>query len=98
MALHCADVATDWPPVAVPQRFQVWVVGLTATVFRLLTMGKSRRVTSVLRKKNSLSFLMGPPTVPPAWFRFSEGTNVASGSRALNPVLRSEEHTSELQS
>ena len=88
MAAHCAGVAAGCVDVATPQPIQLWVVGLTATVLRLSTMGKLRRVTSVLRKKNSLSFLMGPPRVAPAWLRFSEGTKVVNGSRASNPVLR----------
>ncbi len=88
MAVHCAAEAAGAVAVATPQPIQVWVVGLTATVLRLSTIGKLRRVTSVLRKKNSLSFLMGPPIVAPICWRFSEGVKAANGSRALNPVLR----------
>src|ERR1039458_5392526 len=102
MALHCAAEAAGTRlvplPLETPHRFQVRVTPLTAVVLWLLVIGKSRRVTSVLRKKNSLSFLMGPPSVAPAWFRFSEATTAENGSCPSNAVLRSEEHTSELQS
>ena len=33
--------------------------------------GKLRLTISTLVKKNSLSLMMGPPSVPPAWWRHS---------------------------
>ena len=50
MAAHCAAEAAGCEPLATPQPIQLCVTGLTAVVLRLETIGKLRRVTSVLRK------------------------------------------------
>jgi hypothetical protein len=44
-------------------------------------------------KKNSLFFAMGPPMVPPYWFRFSVSRFVAKAFRALNIPLRTNSKT-----
>jgi hypothetical protein len=58
--VHCAAVAVQvagriCPPVSVK-----------LVLMMRLRPGKLRLTISVFRKKNSLSFLIGPPTVPPA--------------------------------
>ena len=86
MAEHWAAVAGAAHPI------QLCVVWLTEELITLLTRGKLRRWASVSKKKNSLSFLMGPPTVPPRIWRTSGGlmaaAPVAVGSRALSVRLR----------
>src|SRR5215831_7162832 len=44
--------------------------------------------SSSLTKKNSLSFLIGPPTLPPNWFCRNDGLTVSKKFRASSALLR----------
>ena len=69
-AAHCAAVAVHAPLMVLPS-------ALTALLMMRLMPGKFRFTTSKSEKKNSLSFLIGPPSVPPAWCRHSGGLTPA---------------------
>src|SRR5215468_5133019 len=44
--------------------------------------------SSSLTKKNSLSFLIGPPRLPPNWFCLNDGLTVSKKFRASSALLR----------
>ena len=86
-------MAEHWAAVAgAPHPIQLSVFWFTEELITLLITGKLRRWTSVSKKTNNLSFLMGPPMVPPKIWRTSGGlmaaTPVAVGSRASSVRLR----------
>src|SRR5581483_2455633 len=83
LAEHCAGVA------GVVQPIHTLLMGsMTPACVMVSTIGKLRRVMSVLRKKNSLFLTMGPPKVAPTWLRSSYGIMALKGSRASRAVLR----------
>src|ERR1035438_7098995 len=88
-----ALMAEHWAAVAgAAQPIQLCALWFTEELITLLTRGKLRRWVSVSKNTNSLSFLMGPPMVPPRIWRTSGGLMaalpVAVGSRAFSVRLR----------
>src|SRR5712692_4675728 len=70
--------------------------GFAATLARYAAFGTNPitvlyrvwRSPSKSPKKKVRSFLMGPPTLPPNWFKWNGGTFASKGERASKTLLR----------